>query len=206
MFFFPIFCLRSLVYPLPERYYRYSCVNSVHKPGEWHININMCERGEIPMHNFRLQFPERFGLLGLVGLVGILGYAMGWSILKPWIASFAAFSLLSLRLFNERHLQFPERLGLIGSLGFLGFLGFIPGVDYLKFLFVLGFFGFFFSFLALSQRNCLQLPARLGFLGFLGCLGFLGFIPGVKFLMGLFGLFGFMFFFGFLGRSQMSNQ
>lgn len=103
------------------------------------------------MSNIRLQFPESLGLLGLVGLVGVIGYMTDWSVLRPWLAASAAFSLIGLRFFHERRLQFPERLGLLSFLGFLGFLGFIPGSESLKVLFGFFGFGFFFAFLCRSQ-------------------------------------------------------
>lgn len=103
------------------------------------------------MSNVRLQFPESLGLLGLVGLVGVLGYVTDWIVLRPWLAAFAAFSLISLRFFYETRLQLPERLGLFSFGGFLGFLGFIPGVEFLKVLFVFFGFAFFLAFLGRSQ-------------------------------------------------------
>lgn len=96
----------------------------------------------MPISNVRLRFPESLGLLGLVGLIGIIGYMTDWNVLRPWLAAFAAFSLIGLRFFHETRLKFPERLGLFGFLGFLGFLGFIPGAESLKAMF--GFFGFGF--------------------------------------------------------------
>ncbi|WP_198142796.1 hypothetical protein [Syntrophomonas zehnderi] len=81
------------------------------------------------MSNFRLKFPESLGLVGLVGLVGVIGYMTGLGTFKPWLATFAAFSLIGLRFFHESSMKFPQRLGLLGIWGFLGFLGFIPGVD-----------------------------------------------------------------------------
>lgn len=101
----------------------------------------------MPMSNVRLQFPESLGLLGLVGLVGFIGYMTDWSVLRPWLAASAAFSLIGLRFFHERRLQFPE----LSFLGFLGFLGFIPGAESLKGLFGFFGFGFFFAFLGRSQ-------------------------------------------------------
>ena len=100
------------------------------------------------MSNFRLKFPESLGLLGLVGLVGVIGYLTNWSVLRPWLAVSAAFSLIGLRFLHVQCLKFPEKLGL---LGFLGFLGFIPGVEFLKGLFGFFGFGFFFAFLGRSQ-------------------------------------------------------
>jgi len=105
----------------------------------------------MPMPNFRLQFPERLGLLGLLGLLGVIGYVTDWCVLQPWIAAFAAFSLISLRFFHERNLRFPARIGLLSFMGFLGFLGFIPGFESIKCLFVFFGFGFFFAFLGRSQ-------------------------------------------------------
>lgn len=103
------------------------------------------------MPNLRLRFPESLGLLGLLGLFGVIGYVTDWYVLKPWIAACAAFSLISLRFFYERHLQFPSRIGLLSFMGFLGFLGFIPGGESIKYLFGFFGFGFFFAFLGRSQ-------------------------------------------------------
>lgn len=103
------------------------------------------------MSKVGLQFPESLGLLGLLGLVGVIGYMTGWSILEPWLAAFAFFSMFGLRFFRERRIQFPARLGLLSFLGFLGFLGFIPGAEPLKALFSLYGIGFFLAFLGRSQ-------------------------------------------------------
>lgn len=103
------------------------------------------------MSKVRLQFPENFGLLGLLGLVGVIGYMIDWDVLQPWLAASAAFSLIGLRFFRERRIQFPARLGLLSFWGFLGFLGFISGAEPLKALYSLFGFGFFFAFLGRSQ-------------------------------------------------------
>ena len=99
------------------------------------------------MSKGRIQFPERLGLLGLLGLVGVIGYIIGYEALQPWLAGFAAFSLIGLRFFREQKIEFPARLGLLGFWGFLGFLSFIPGFEILKVLHLLYGFYFFFVFL-----------------------------------------------------------
>ena len=105
------------------------------------------------MSKVRLQFPESLGLLGLLGLVGVIGHVINSSVLKPWLALFAAFSLIGLQFFNRPSLQYPERLGLLSFFGFLGFLGYIPGGEFLKGLYGLFGFGFFFAFLGRSKQS-----------------------------------------------------
>jgi len=68
------------------------------------------------MSKVRLQFPESLGLLGLVGMVGVIGYMTDWSVLRPWLAAFAAFSLIGLRFFRDKRRHFPERLGFLSAL------------------------------------------------------------------------------------------